>query len=72
MTPFEAVMLLEDEDCEVSHHGFLEAFSVLVSTGLAWELQGRYGRAAKDLIERGYLDLEGNITQEAQEFLDEQ
>ena len=39
----------------------VELFSHLVKSGLAWKLQGCYGRMAAELIENGYLDSEGNI-----------
>jgi hypothetical protein len=31
----------------------LEAWQHLIDTGLAWTLQGWFGRTARDLIERG-------------------
>jgi len=39
------------EDTEV-----VELFQELVNTGLAWTLQGSYGRTAKDLIEQGVIN----------------
>jgi hypothetical protein len=39
----------------------IEFFSRLVASGLAWQLQGSYGRAASDLIRIGVLDIDGNI-----------
>ena len=34
----------------------IEAWQHLVDTGLAWQLQGSFGRTAEDLIEQGIIE----------------
>lgn len=38
----------------------IEAWQHLVNTGLAWQLQGWFGRTANSLIEQGILTLRGD------------
>ncbi len=37
-------------------------FSELIKSGMAWQLQGSYGRASRNLILQGYLNNKGDIT----------
>ena len=59
MDTVSAIMALESG--ELDAYETVELFSKLVKNGTAWSLQGSYGRAAKNLIERGVLDSDGNI-----------
>jgi hypothetical protein len=53
MTAYRATEVSEDE--------FYQAWSFLIRTGLAWSLQGFYGRTAASFIQEGLFDKEGNI-----------
>ena len=55
MNNYDAVMIAEgaieaDEDKQI------KAWQHLVDTGLAWSLQGWFGRTAMDLIEQGIIE----------------
>ena len=52
---------------ELEDKGVLELFSRLIKNGMAWTLQGFYGRTAVSLIEDGYLDRNGEILVELED-----
>lgn len=47
--------IIEFEGGELDDDGVIALFQYLVDTGQAWTLQGSYGRAARSLIEGGYV-----------------
>jgi hypothetical protein len=49
--------LIAFEEGELDEGGVIELFQDLVTTGLAWTLQGSYGRTAVDLIEAGLIEV---------------
>lgn len=60
MTDFEATMIAEGVDeppgdtPEEREAAYLAAWQHLIDTGLAWQLQGWFGRTATALIEAGH------------------
>ena len=55
MDNFEAVMIAEGAQEADSEEQYLEAWQTLVDTGLAWTLQGFFGRTAAGMIEEGVI-----------------
>jgi hypothetical protein len=49
--------MLAYEDGELADDQIVELFQELVDTGMAWRLQGAYGRTAKALIDAGLVEL---------------
>jgi len=57
-------------DYEMGHlddKGTIRLFSELLKTGMAWSLQGHYGRTASALIEDGWLERDGTYTDKVEE-----
>lgn len=50
------------ENGELSDQEVVYLFAELVQSGMAWSLQGSYGRTALALIEEGWIDHEGNVS----------
>lgn len=49
------------ENGELNEEQIIELFSSLLRSGLAWQLQGSYGRTAADFINAGVLNAKGEI-----------
>jgi hypothetical protein len=52
------------EGGELSDNEIIELFSELIKNGMAWSLQGCYGRQAEALIKGGYISDKGEILKE--------
>jgi len=42
------------EQGELDEDGIIDLFQELITSGMAWQMQGSYGRTAKALIDAGY------------------
>ena len=54
MVTVDELMAYESE--EMQEDAVLDLFQRLVDTGMAWKLQGHYGRTARELIEMGLIN----------------
>jgi hypothetical protein len=55
-------LIIAYESGDLSDYQTVNLFADLVRTGLAFQLQGHYGRTAAALIKAGYIDREGNLS----------
>lgn len=55
MDTFTAIQIIEGEQDADTLKEYLEAAQVLVDTGLAWQLQGFFGRTCAELIRQGLI-----------------
>jgi hypothetical protein len=54
MNQIDKIIAFEQGDLD--EEGILELFQELIDSGLVWQLQGSYGRMARNLIEAGYCE----------------
>ncbi|MFJ6893564.1 hypothetical protein [Streptomyces hokutonensis] len=66
-----ATDLIAYEEGSLDVRETLELFALLVRSGLAWSLQGSYGRTASELMHQGYLTRDGRVTEFAESMVEE-
>ena len=56
--PYDSLgAIIAYESGELDDDATIELFQHLVNTGLAWRLQGSYGRMAHAMLDAGYITL---------------
>ena len=53
LTNLEATMIAEGEQEPESDEQYIQAWQQLIDTGLAWTMQGFFGRTAASMIQQG-------------------
>lgn len=53
--------IMDFESGKLSEEKIFELFQELVDTGMAWQLQGYYGRLAQKLIEMGLIEPSASV-----------
>lgn len=57
MDTYTATMIAEGVEPAEDFDEYVEAYQLLIDTGLVWQLQGFFGRNAMSLIEMGHCHL---------------
>lgn len=63
--------IMDFEDGQMDDKQTVEFFAELVKSGMAWQLQGSYGRMANNLIQSGFITKTGEVTDWGKERLGE-
>lgn len=61
MSTFDACSIIEDFFEEHTEEQKIQAIASLVKSGVAYQLQGFYGRLAETMIEHGYITRDGEV-----------
>ena len=59
MEPDLTNQIIDYENGDMDEEELVELFQALIDNGMAWTLQGSYGRVATDLIENGMCHAKG-------------
>lgn len=58
-------LIIAFESGEMTTEEQIKLFATLIKSGMAWSLQGSYGRTASYLIDTGVIDRSGEINWDA-------
>ena len=61
MDTIKAIDIAEGFEEPKDENEFIKAWQFLIDSGMAWSLQGRFGRIAKQLIEEGICHAKTNM-----------
>lgn len=56
------LIAFEADELEIDE--IVELFATLIKSGMAWTLQGSYGRTAQELIDQGVISPNGEVLTE--------
>lgn len=59
MVPIEELIAYENDELDLPDS--IDMFARLIQSGMAWKLQGHYGRTAQALIDKGWITRAGEI-----------
>jgi hypothetical protein len=62
-------LIIAFESGEMTTEEQIKLFATLIKSGMAWSLQGSYGRTASYLIDEGVIDRDGEINWYALDIL---
>jgi hypothetical protein len=54
-------LIIAYEDGDLNEPQTLQLFANLIRDGICWQLQGHYGRTARQLIDRGVVSATGEL-----------
>jgi len=57
MDIFQACLIVEGIEEVETEEEWIDTYQFLIDSGVVWQLQGTYGRTARDLIEAGKCHL---------------
>ena len=69
MDPLRFIIAAEEAPELMTVDEYVAGMAGLIRTGIVWQLQGSWQRAAQSMIDTGVLDMQGNVDQDALDAL---